>query len=130
MPVGSTTVTVAFRPSSLCSRFAASVPPTPPPRTTIRAGIGSPSLADDEPGEAVLRSDLDHLVAGLGDPGRDVGLRSLVARQDLDDVAHGALADRADQGHQRAGAGHASRVDRSADGDLAHGGLSLLLVLL
>ena len=49
------------------------------------------------------------------DPGRDVGLRALVAREHLDHVADLSLADRADQGHQRARARHAARVDRAGD---------------
>src|SRR3989304_5392533 len=40
----------------------------------------SPRLPHHEPREAVLLDDLEHLVAGLGDPGRDIGPRALVAR--------------------------------------------------
>src|SRR3954468_16426929 len=98
MPVGSTTVTWASRPSSFESRLAVSVPPTPPPRTTISAGMaGSPRPPDHEAPEPVLIGDVDELVAGLGDPGGDVGGRALVARQDLHDVADGARPDGADQ---------------------------------
>src|SRR6266542_5784801 len=121
MPVGSTTVTWTSRFSSCESRFAARVPPTPPPRTTTSAGIGrSPGLPDHEPPVAILLDDLHQLVAGLGHPGGDVGGRALVRRQHLDDVADLPRPDRPDQGHQRAGAGHAARVDGLRDGGGAH----------
>src|SRR5579864_6516914 len=111
MPVGSTTVTWASRRSSLLSRLATSVPPTPPPRTTMRAGMASPRLADEVARVAVLVDDLDQLVLGLGHPRGDVGARARVAGPHLDDVTEAALADGADQREQRAGAGHAACVD-------------------
>src|SRR5436190_997901 len=75
MPVGSTTVMWASFLSSFCRRFAARVPPTPPPRTTISAGIVvSPGLPDDEPAVPVLREHFDQLVPGLLDPRVDADL--------------------------------------------------------
>src|SRR3970040_576414 len=107
MPVGSTTVTRASRPSSFDRRLAASVPPTPPPRTTTRAGtICSPGLAHDEADEAVLFIELHHLVPGLADPGGDIRPRALVGREHLENLTDPAVPDRADQAHERAGARH------------------------
>src|ERR1044072_5126266 len=113
MPVGSMTVTWALRPSALSNRLATSVPPTPPPRTTISAGIGaSPRLAHDEPRVPVFGLELDQLVLCLRDPRGDVGLRALVAREHLVHLADLTGPDRADQRHQRTGARHAACIDR------------------
>src|ERR1035437_1754831 len=90
-------------------RLAARVPPTPPPRTTTRAAI-LVRLAHDEARIPVFRDDLDQLVLGLGYRGRDVGLGTLVTRQDLEDTADVRPANGADQGHQRSGAGHAAGI--------------------
>src|SRR5690242_5431303 len=120
MPVASTTVTCALPLLWRAIRLAQSVPPTPPPRTTTSAVMSSPHLADHEAGVAALRDRLDQLLLGFGHPGGDVGLGAVVAAQDLEDLAHLALANRSDEVHQRPRAGQPARIDRLVDHHRAH----------
>src|SRR5690242_17420880 len=104
------TVTHASLSLSLCTRRLASrVPPTPPPRMTMRCATdfllsmetpkGGPNpaqspfgtsvgLSDHEPAESGLREDPDHLVVGLSHPRRNVLVRSRIARKHLYRLAH------------------------------------------
>src|SRR4051812_7763989 len=117
---GSTTVISMSRRSSrgrrrLTRRFAVNVPPTPPPRMTMRF-IRLPTLLDEDPVVAVEALEGDQMMAGFGDPFRDVGLGALVGRQDGDDVPDLAFADRPDELHQRAGTEAAAGINRLRGG--------------
>src|SRR5690349_10515627 len=108
-------------------RLATSVPPTPPPRITMRftglpSAVSQPAiirasvrLLDDNLVEPVAGGHADEPMPRLRDPLRDVHLRAAVGRQHDQDVARRRLADAADQFHERARAEAAARVDRPGD---------------